>query len=116
MWSVAASSDTWSLLNLALAVLALGLSAYLAAAILKRQKKENEPAETAENKQPRMLWRIIGMIAGVGSCLSFLVTQSFLDPMSFVNRWTPLMVAIGLVQIAAMLLMDYMPKKAKANS
>lgn len=106
----------FALLNLMLAVLALGLSAYLLASISKRRKAGQTRARM-ENGKPAAgtVWRILGLLMGIASPLAFLLTANLRGPMVFVDLWTPLMAALGAVQIAAILLTGYVRGSSRHN-
>lgn len=114
------SGAACAVLNLILTALALGFSVYLFATIFTGKKSKKEPTGTASGKSSGMIWRILGMLAGIGSIIAFLLTQTVLFPMVLIDKWTPLMVAISAIQAAAALVMRNMRKDTakhrKANA
>ena len=59
-----------------------------------------EGEETLEyTLKKKGLWRLASLIPALGAILAFILTEDMSLPMILVDRWTILMVIIGLVQI-----------------
>ena len=99
-----------AVLNLMLAVLSLGLGVYLAAAIFRRGKVDIQAIRTVRGRPSGIAWRLLGILAGIGSVIAFLLTERISAPAVFADKWTPLMIAICAVQVGATLLMWYVRK------
>lgn len=121
----AQAAGAWALLNRIIAILALLMAIVLIVGIFSRRKRKQaeeteeqaklraeriangeEAEEPEDNKgKPGLVWRVLAIIAGVLSHIVFLFTENIRLPMTFVDRWTLLMVILLAVQLILMLIL-----------
>jgi len=101
---LAAPGASWALINL-IAMLATVATA-VGMIITFFKKKEEEEGEEAvkkaaadaeEDEQKKKPSKFLGLIPGIGSVIAFFLTEDLTAPMTIVDKWTLLMVAIAAV-------------------
>ena len=61
---------------------------------------DEEGEETlAYTLKKKGLWRLSSLIPALAAVIAFILTEDMTQPMILVDRWTILMVIIGLVQV-----------------
>lgn len=91
-------SQSWALLNLILAIVSLLLGILLLTGVFTKGKE-------GQTGKRGLVWRILAMVAGLLSPAAFLLTSNLSATMTFVDKWTILMVLVIVVQLGLSLLM-----------
>ena len=99
------SEGTWSLINLALANLAVFESIVLIAGYFISTKNQKE-LEEDENKKTNKkgLFRFLSLPIAVIAVIAFILTENISLETAFVDKWTALMVLIAAVQTVMVVL------------
>lgn len=95
-------SGSWSLLNLMMALLGTIIALLLLITFLiKKLAHKDQPQEEEEQDQPqrRPLLRWLSAAAGVLTLILFILLEDLTLPYVFINRWTPLILAVFLIHI-----------------
>ena len=94
-------TSAWALVNLICAILTVIFSVVLLIG-LAGKKTKTEEAENGEEVEKEIkkkkFWRFFSIVPALAAVIVFLLTEDMRLPMVFVDRWTLLMVIIGLVQ------------------
>ena len=98
-------TSAWALVNLICAILTVIFSVALLIG-LAGKKTKTEEAENGEEVEKEIkkkkFWRFFSIVPALAAVIVFLLTEDMRLPMVFVDRWTLLMVIIGLVQALVM--------------
>lgn len=96
----------WSLVNLIIAILTLLASLlFLGKGMINHFKKEQQAQEPQESQKPAAKrLRVAGILAGVLPMVAFLLLENTTLPMVWINRWTPLLLVLGLLQCILLVL------------
>ena len=98
-------TSAWALVNLICAILTVIFSVALLIG-LAGKKTKTEEAENGEEVEKEIkkkkFWRFFSIVPALAAVIVFLLTEDMRLPMVFVDRWTLLMVIIGLVQVLVM--------------
>ncbi len=95
----------WALVNLICAILTVIFSVVLLIGLVGKKTKteEAENGEEVEKEiKKKKFWRFFSIVPALAAVIVFLLTEDMRLPMVFVDRWTLLMVIIGLVQVLVM--------------
>ena len=95
----------WALVNLICAILTVIFSVVLLIGLVGKKTKteETENGEEVEKEiKKKKFWRFFSIVPALAAVIVFLLTEDMRLPMVFVDRWTLLMVIIGLVQALVM--------------
>ena len=95
----------WALVNLICAILTVIFSVVLLIGLVGKKTKteEAENGEEVEKEiKKKKFWRFFSIVPALAAVIVFLLTEDMRLPMVFVDRWTLLMVIIGLVQVFVM--------------
>ncbi len=108
-----AGNDSWALVNLIAAILTLALAVGMSITFfrtneeneeeignVKVENKNSENAKTEPERTERKWSKFMGLIPGVGSVITFLLTEDMRLPMALVDKWTILMIAFLAVGAA----------------
>ena len=107
------AGPTWALINLIATILTVLTAAGMVITYFKKKDEDEEENEdgavrqlTDEEKQAeeeeneRKKSKFLGLIPGIGSVITFLLTEDMRNPMVLVDRWTILMIAILVIGAA----------------
>lgn len=110
------SGAKWSLVNLIAMLSSIVVAVFVfASALVGSGEPEEEDYyydSEVEEKEPKRgyLWRTICMIAGLGGVVLFFVTQNLRLPMGLVDKWTPVMAGLLVVQAITVFAARYVAK------
>jgi uncharacterized membrane protein len=101
-------TPAWSLLNLIMAIISIVAAIVLFIGIFtrrsqKRQEDEEEQEETSEKRKRLMALRIPAILTGLIPGILFLLLENMRLPMTWINRWTPLIGAFFLLNMVLVL-------------
>ena len=91
----------WALVNLICAILTVIFSVVLLIGLVGKKTKTEETengGEVEKEIKKKKFWRFFSIVPALAAVIVFLLTEDMRLPMVFVDRWTLLMVIIGLVQ------------------
>ncbi|SJZ37476.1 InlB B-repeat-containing protein [Anaerorhabdus furcosa] len=100
---LALGHDSWSLINL---VLTLGIAALAIMMVIGKKTTNDETRKVNKNA------KVIGCITAVISIIIFILTQDMSNPMALVDKWTIVMLILGLVQVVT----SFINYKVKENN
>ena len=119
-----ANGGAWALLNLIITILtALGSIIMLVGYFGKKREAEKDEDgnvvldENGEEKteytvKKKGFWRLFSLVPTVVAIIAFILTEDMSLPMAFVDKWTILMLLIGLAQVGVAIL----SRKAKEEA
>ena len=88
-------------MNLICAILTVIFSVVLLIGLVGKKTKTEETengGEVEKEIKKKKFWRFFSIVPALAAVIVFLLTEDMRLPMVFVDRWTLLMVIIGLVQ------------------
>ena len=98
-------TSAWALVNLICAILTVIFSVVLLIGLAGKKTKTEEAEngdEVEKEIKKKKFWRFFSIVPALAAVIVFLLTEDMRLPMVFVDRWTLLMVIIGLVQALVM--------------
>ena len=98
-------TSAWALVNLICAILTVIFSVVLLIGLAGKKTKTEEAEngeEVGKEIKKKKFWRFFSIVPALAAVIVFLLTEDMRLPMVFVDRWTLLMVIIGLVQALVM--------------
>ncbi len=96
---LAAAPDQWALLNLILMIAAILMSLTLLIGYFVGKKNDEENVDVKK----KGIFRLLSLIPALGAVIAFFLTENMLNPMTIVDEWTLLMVAIAVVQVVVVI-------------
>ena len=103
------NTKTWALINLITTLLTFIIAILLLIMAWINKRKENDELKIKN----RMITRIASVVVAILSGFIFLITEDMSLPMAFIDRWTPVMIIILLIQIAVMILCKHEKEEIK---
>ena len=95
---LADAGRAWALVNLICTILTVVLGVYAFVVFLRKHKDDEElSAEQNEKLRKRRKNKVWDLVPAVGAVVAFILTEDMRLPMTWVDKWTILMVAILLV-------------------
>lgn len=94
-----AYSGSWSLFNLICAVAALIISIITFITIVMNRNKKEEQSEKKRLNTLKILTIAVGLLTGI----LFLILENMKLPMTLINQWTPLILAVFIIHLVALM-------------
>ncbi|MBQ3393972.1 MAG: InlB B-repeat-containing protein [Oscillospiraceae bacterium] len=116
-----AAQPVWALINLISTILAGGLSLGMLGTYFTKKKEEEEDEngekvkkeddEDDDNVKKHGFTRLLSLVPGIGSIVTFLLTENMKNPMVLTDKWTLLMVVMALANV----LLAFLSRKTKKD-
>ena len=88
------------MINLIAALLTALIGALTMVVYFIKKREEDEDEQTEESRTNRKLgMRLLGVIAGIGAVVAFILTEDMRNPMVLTDRYTILMIVIVILNL-----------------